>query len=44
VGAAARHCLAEGVDALNAGCAVAPDTPVENIQAMIEAGQAPRKE
>jgi [methyl-Co(III) methanol-specific corrinoid protein]:coenzyme M methyltransferase len=44
VSAAARHCLAEGVDALNAGCAVAPDTPLENIQAMVEAAQAARKE
>ncbi len=44
VAAAARQCLAEGVDILNAGCAVAPDTPVDNIRAMIEAGQAGRKE
>ncbi|HSB69521.1 MAG TPA: MtaA/CmuA family methyltransferase [Candidatus Methylomirabilis sp.] len=36
---AARQCLTEGVDALNAGCAVAPDTPLENIRAMIEAAQ-----
>ncbi len=43
VGAAARKCLAEGVDALNAGCAVAPDTPTENIRAMIQAAQAPGK-
>ena len=35
VGAAARQCLDEGVDALNAGCAVAPDTPLDNIRAMI---------
>ncbi len=34
---AARECLAEGVDILNAGCAMAPDTPIENIQAMISA-------
>jgi len=34
---AARQCLAEGVDALNAGCAVAPDTPLDNIRAMIAA-------
>ena len=39
VGAAARQCLAEGVDALNAGCAVAPDTPLDNIRAMIAAAQ-----
>jgi [methyl-Co(III) methanol-specific corrinoid protein]:coenzyme M methyltransferase len=37
VGAAARECLAAGVDALNAGCAVAPDTPLDNIRAMIAA-------
>mgnify|MGYP001572669627 CR=1 FL=1 len=36
---AARQCLAEGVDALNAGCAVAPDTPLGNIRAMIAAAQ-----
>jgi [methyl-Co(III) methanol/glycine betaine-specific corrinoid protein]:coenzyme M methyltransferase len=41
VGAAARECLTEGVDALNAGCAVAPDTPIENIRAMIAAAQEP---
>jgi [methyl-Co(III) methanol-specific corrinoid protein]:coenzyme M methyltransferase len=34
---AARQCLAEGVDALNAGCAVPPDTPRDNIRAMIAA-------
>lgn len=34
---ASRQCLAEGVDALNAGCAVAPDTPLDNIRAMIAA-------
>ena len=39
VGAAARQCLKEGVDALNAGCAVAPDTPLENIRAMIGAAK-----
>jgi [methyl-Co(III) methanol-specific corrinoid protein]:coenzyme M methyltransferase len=39
VGAAARQCLTEGVDALNAGCAVAPDTPVDNIRAMIAAAR-----
>lgn len=37
--AASRHCLVEGVDALNAGCAVAPDTPLENIHAMIAAAR-----
>ena len=37
VGAAARQCLKEGVDALNAGCAVTPDTPLENIRTMIAA-------
>lgn len=37
VGATARQCLDEGVDALNAGCAVAPDTPLDNIRAMIAA-------
>jgi [methyl-Co(III) methanol-specific corrinoid protein]:coenzyme M methyltransferase len=41
VRAAARQCITEGVDALNAGCAVAPDTPVENIRAMIAAAQEP---
>ena len=40
VGAAARQCLDEGVDALNAGCAVAPDTPLDNIRAMIETAKA----
>ena len=30
---------ATGVDALNAGCAVAPDTPLDNIRAMIAAAQ-----
>jgi len=39
VGATARQCIIEGVDALNAGCAVAPDTPLENIRAMIAAAQ-----
>jgi methylthiol:coenzyme M methyltransferase len=39
VGTVARRCLAEGVDALNAGCAVAPDTPLDNIRAMIAAAQ-----
>jgi [methyl-Co(III) methanol-specific corrinoid protein]:coenzyme M methyltransferase len=37
--AAARLCLEEGVDALNAGCAVAPDTPLDNIRAMIAAAK-----
>ncbi len=37
VRAASGQCLAEGVDALNAGCAVAPDTPLDNIRAMIAA-------
>ena len=35
---AVRHCVQEGVDAINAGCAVPPDTPLDNIQAMITAG------
>ncbi|HEX7551404.1 MAG TPA: MtaA/CmuA family methyltransferase [Candidatus Methylomirabilis sp.] len=39
VHAVARQCLREGVDALNAGCAVAPDTPLDNIRAMIAAAQ-----
>jgi [methyl-Co(III) methanol-specific corrinoid protein]:coenzyme M methyltransferase len=39
VHAVARQCLAAGVDALNAGCAVAPDTPLDNIRAMIAAAQ-----
>ncbi|HTU01091.1 MAG TPA: MtaA/CmuA family methyltransferase [Candidatus Sulfotelmatobacter sp.] len=39
VGEASRQCLREGVDALNAGCAVAPDTPLDNIRAMIAAAQ-----
>jgi [methyl-Co(III) methanol-specific corrinoid protein]:coenzyme M methyltransferase len=39
VHAAARQCLAEGVDALNAGCAIPADTPIENIRAMIAAAQ-----
>jgi len=41
---AARQCLAEGVDALNAGCAVAPDTPLNNVRAMIAAAQRLGKE
>ena len=43
VRAAAGQCLGEGVDALNAGCAVAPDTPLENIRGMIAAAQEPGK-
>ena len=39
VRAAARQCLTEGVDALNAGCALSPDTPLDNIQAMIAAAR-----
>ena len=39
VHAAARQCLSQGVDALNAGCAVAPDTPLDNVRAMIAAAQ-----
>jgi [methyl-Co(III) methanol-specific corrinoid protein]:coenzyme M methyltransferase len=34
---AAAECLRESVDALNAGCAVPPETPLENIRAMIAA-------
>jgi uroporphyrinogen-III decarboxylase len=34
---AVAECLREGVDALNAGCAVPPETPLENIRAMIAA-------
>lgn len=40
VRASARKCLDEGVDVLNAGCAVAPDTPLDNVRAMIDAAQA----
>jgi [methyl-Co(III) methanol-specific corrinoid protein]:coenzyme M methyltransferase len=43
VGASARQCLDAGVDALNAGCAVAPDTPLDNIRAMIAAVREPGK-
>lgn len=39
VAAAARECLREGVDALNAGCAVPPLTPLENIRAMVAAAR-----
>jgi [methyl-Co(III) methanol-specific corrinoid protein]:coenzyme M methyltransferase len=42
VGAASRQCLADGVDALNAGCAVTPDTPLENVRSMIAAAQESR--
>ena len=34
---AATQCLVEGVDALNAGCAWPPETPRENIRALIAA-------
>jgi [methyl-Co(III) methanol-specific corrinoid protein]:coenzyme M methyltransferase len=37
---AAAGCLREGVDALNAGCAVPPETPLENIRAMIAAAMS----
>jgi [methyl-Co(III) methanol-specific corrinoid protein]:coenzyme M methyltransferase len=37
---ASLQCLAEGVDALNAGCAVPADTPLDNIRAMIGAAKA----
>ncbi len=37
VKAAAQECIRQGVDALNAGCAVAPRTPTANIHAMIAA-------
>lgn len=37
VRAASQQCLVEGVDVLNAGCAVAPDTPLNNVRAMIAA-------
>ena len=37
VHAAAAQCLREGVDALNAGCAVPPESPLDNIKAMITA-------
>jgi len=40
VRAAAAECLREGVDALNAGCAVALDTPLDNLRAMIAAATA----
>jgi [methyl-Co(III) methanol-specific corrinoid protein]:coenzyme M methyltransferase len=43
VAAAARRCIDERVDALNAGCAVAPDTPLDNVRAMIAAAQEPGK-
>jgi MtaA/CmuA family methyltransferase len=37
--AAARRCLEEGVDLLNAGCAVPPETPTPNIRAMVSAAE-----
>ena len=37
---AVQECRANGVDAVNAGCAIAPDTPQANIQAMIAAAKA----
>jgi [methyl-Co(III) methanol-specific corrinoid protein]:coenzyme M methyltransferase len=42
VKAAAQECIRQGVDVLNAGCAVAPLTPIANIRAMIAAGQEMR--
>jgi [methyl-Co(III) methanol-specific corrinoid protein]:coenzyme M methyltransferase len=36
---AARECLRAGVDALNAGCAWPPETPLANVRAMIAAAQ-----
>jgi [methyl-Co(III) methanol-specific corrinoid protein]:coenzyme M methyltransferase len=36
---ASRQCLRAGVDALNAGCAWPPETPLANIRAMIAAAQ-----
>jgi len=36
---ATRDCIASGVAAVNAGCAVAPDTPKANIEAMIAAAE-----
>jgi [methyl-Co(III) methanol-specific corrinoid protein]:coenzyme M methyltransferase len=40
VRAAATQCLREGVDALNAGCAVPPESPLDNIAAMIAAARS----
>jgi [methyl-Co(III) methanol-specific corrinoid protein]:coenzyme M methyltransferase len=40
VRAAAAQCLREGVDALNAGCAVPPESPLDNVMAMIAAARA----
>jgi [methyl-Co(III) methanol-specific corrinoid protein]:coenzyme M methyltransferase len=37
---ATRQCIESGVDAVNAGCAIAPDTPLENIRAMVAVVQA----
>jgi [methyl-Co(III) methanol-specific corrinoid protein]:coenzyme M methyltransferase len=37
---AATQCIGEGVDALNAGCAWPPETPRDNIRAMIAAARA----
>ena len=39
VRSAARQCLQAGVDALNAGCAWPPETPLANVRAMIAAAQ-----
>jgi [methyl-Co(III) methanol-specific corrinoid protein]:coenzyme M methyltransferase len=39
VRSASRKCLQEGVDALNAGCAWPPETPLANIRAMMAAAQ-----
>jgi [methyl-Co(III) methanol-specific corrinoid protein]:coenzyme M methyltransferase len=35
----ARKCLEAGVDLLTPGCAMAPYTPIENINAMVRAAQ-----
>lgn len=43
VRASARQCLDEGVDVLNAGCAVAPDSPLDNVRAMIDVAREPGK-
>ncbi|MFB3818522.1 MAG: MtaA/CmuA family methyltransferase [Candidatus Methylomirabilales bacterium] len=37
---AARRCVESGVDAVNAGCAIAPDTPIKNIRAMVDGVRA----
>lgn len=39
VGAAVRDALARGVDIVSPGCAVAPSTPLANLQAMVAAGR-----